>query len=100
MRVFSFPSTPAARDVSSGCGLRLQLELNVFSSAEFVLNPDLPSIRSSHGPKRTLAAGVHSWWVAIDDMDLVKMIERLQAAHFVRTDDGIGMTAAGAEEVM
>ena len=39
-------------------------------------------------------------WVAIDDMDLVKMNERLQAAHFVRTDDGVGITAAGAEEVI
>lgn len=42
---------------------------------------------------------VESPWIAIDDMDLVgEGGGRMQAAHFVHTDDGQGLTPAKAEE--
>jgi hypothetical protein len=39
-------------------------------------------------------------WVAIDDLDLLRMNPKLNAANFVRTSDGSGLTRACAEDVL
>ena len=39
-------------------------------------------------------------WIALDDMNLMKMNSKLDAAHFVRTDDAVGLTRDKAEEAI
>ena len=40
-------------------------------------------------------------WVALDDMDLSGMNPRMvPASHFVRTDDAVGLSVAGAHEAV
>jgi hypothetical protein len=39
-------------------------------------------------------------WVALDDMDLTAMNPKLDAAHFVRTDDTVGLTDQKADEAI
>ena len=39
-------------------------------------------------------------WVVLDDMDLLAMNTKLTDAHFVRTDDAVGLTRAKADEAI
>mmetsp|Transcript_52428 Transcript_52428/g.120508 ORF Transcript_52428/g.120508 Transcript_52428/m.120508 type:complete len:178 (-) Transcript_52428:235-768(-) len=39
-------------------------------------------------------------WIAIDDMDLMKMNPKLDSDHFVRTDDASGLTREKVEEAV
>jgi len=39
-------------------------------------------------------------WIAVDDMDLMGMNGKLDAAHFVRTDDTFGLTKAKTAEAI
>ena len=39
-------------------------------------------------------------WVVLDDMDLMAMNTKLTDAHFVRTDDAVGLTRAKADEAI
>lgn len=39
-------------------------------------------------------------WIAVDDMDLIKMNTKLDAEHFVWTDDAHGLTREKAEEAV
>lgn len=44
--------------------------------------------------------GVPEAWVAIDDMDLVRMNDRLEDKHFVKTNDAVGLTEEKAAEAI
>merc|ERR1711920_161389 len=39
-------------------------------------------------------------WIAIDDLDLISKNSKLEASHFVRTDDKVGFTWENAEEAI
>jgi hypothetical protein len=39
-------------------------------------------------------------WLAIDDIDLLRLNDRMDAAHFVRTDDAVGLTESKVHEAL
>eukprot|EP00928_Gymnodinium_smaydae_P077133 TRINITY_DN6031_c0_g1_i3.p1 TRINITY_DN6031_c0_g1~~TRINITY_DN6031_c0_g1_i3.p1 ORF type:complete len:213 (+),score=64.15 TRINITY_DN6031_c0_g1_i3:70-639(+) len=39
-------------------------------------------------------------WVVLDDMDLIRQNDLLEADRFVRTDDGVGLTSENVEEAL